>query len=345
MGQAIRQAWSQWGTPPNPRVGAVVVNSGRCVGRGAHAMAGQPHAEVLALQDAGTRARGATVYVTLEPCNHTGRTGPCSSALIEAGVTRVVIGSMDPTVTASGGAERLRSHGIEVSTGVCEEQTDALLREFISWQGGMASLSLKIAQSLDGCIADYEGKSQWISGTASRKRVHQLRRNYGAVMTSYKTLVTDNAQLTVRDCIPAGSVTRIIAMKNLKSAGREWRLWQSEDPVVVWANTDNADARLSWEELGAEVVIAESLAELRQWLLNKQIYRVLVEAGGVFNGALLQNSAVDYAHVFVAPIVLGSNGTRVFEGNHWPLNNAPQFLASIYRKHGRDLEIFAAVDS
>ncbi len=218
-------------THPNPRVGCVIVRDGEIVGRGFHQRAGEPHAEVLALRDAGERARGADVYLTLEPCSHQGRTGPCADALIAAGVRHVCAAMQDPNPRVAGnGFARLRAAGIGVQAGLLEAQAAALNRGFVSrMTRAKPWLTLKLGASLDGRTAAASGESKWITGAEARADVHRLRAEAGAVLTTSDTVLADNPQLNVRDYGgPLRQPDRIVLDRRSR-VGRDAKVWSPDD--------------------------------------------------------------------------------------------------------------------
>ncbi len=201
MGEALRLAERGLGrTSPNPAVGAVVVRGGRRVGRGYHRRAGGPHAEVFALREAGTRARGATLYVTLEPCCHFGRTPPCVAAVVGSGISRVVVGALDPNPRVRGrGVAQLRRAGLRVDVGVRQEECQALNEDFAKYvTRGLPFVVLKLAATLDGRIASAGGDSRWVTGAAARRRVHEMRNRFDAVVVGSETVLADDPLLTCR---------------------------------------------------------------------------------------------------------------------------------------------------
>jgi diaminohydroxyphosphoribosylaminopyrimidine deaminase / 5-amino-6-(5-phosphoribosylamino)uracil reductase len=303
---------------PNPHVGAVVVKNGAIVGRGHHERAGEDHAEILALKVAGNEAKGATLYVTLEPCNHVGRTPPCTDALVASKVARVVIGCRDPNPhVAGGGIEKLREAGIEVIVGVREADSRALIAPWSKFvTSGLPYLSLKLALSLDGRIATRSGASKWVTGPEARARVHALRAAHDAVAIGIGTALTDDPRLTVRDA-PGGSPLRVVFDTKLRLPPHS-RLVETA-PNVPTLVLCSVDAPASSEDAlvtrGVEVVRAPSSTEGRidaqaalRLLAGRGIVTVMVEGGAELAGSILAGRLCDELHAFIAPILLGPRG-------------------------------------
>jgi diaminohydroxyphosphoribosylaminopyrimidine deaminase/5-amino-6-(5-phosphoribosylamino)uracil reductase len=307
------------GTPsPNPHVGAVVVKDGQAIGLGHHERAGEEHAEIAALREAGERARGATLYVTLEPCNHVGRTPPCTQAITKAKVARVVVGCRDPNPhVPGGGVEKLREAGVKVDVGCREAEAQRLIAPWAKFvTTGVPYVSLKLALSLDGRIASRTGASKWVTGPEARARVHLLRAQHDAVMVGIGTAVADDPRLTVRDA-PGHSPLRVVLDTKLRIplAGR---LVQSAREVPTWVicTTDApSSAEEALVERGVEVLRAPPSAEGRieplaalKMLAARGIVTVMIEGGAELAGSVLAGAVVDELHCFIAPILLGPRG-------------------------------------
>ena len=309
MGRAIRL--SALGYPaPNPHVGCVIARAGQAVGEGYHDHAGGPHAEVEALQQAGEQARGSTVYVTLEPCNHHGRTPPCSDALIAAGVSRVVVACRDPIGVHSGGIEKLRAAGIEVDEGVFEEEARAAnLPWLTAVERGAPFVVAKAAITLDGRIAALDGRSKWITGPEARTEAHRLRAECGAVLVGRRTVESDDPSLTVRHVVVANQPTRVILDPGRKLS-MSHRVFDGEAPTLRVVGGAPGDG-----EIG--VPIAEGrldLALLMKELYARKITGLLVEGGARTIGGFHEAGLIDRLELFVAPKVLGA-GKSWFEGS------------------------------
>lgn len=310
--RAMGQAW------PNPAVGCVIVRDGQVVGRGWTAPGGRPHAEPQALAQAGAAARGATAYVSLEPCAHHGQTPPCTEALIAAGVSRVVaaVPDSDPRVDGKGFGQ-LRAAGIAVTTGCLAEQ--ALLDHagfFLRVSQGRPWVTLKLAMSLDGRIATATGQSQWITGPAARRAVHALRASHDATMVGAGTARADNPQLTVRGFGDRRASVRIVVsrmidlslMSHLARTAREDPVWLCHGPEA------RSELRKAWEGLGAKLIPCGisgggiDAQALLQSLGREGLTRVFCEGGGQLAATLLGAELVDELHVFSAGLALGAEG-------------------------------------
>lgn len=336
MAQAIKLAkQGLYSTPPNPAVGCVLVRDGEVVGQGWHRKAGEPHAERLALAEAGNDANGATAYVTLEPCSHYGRTPPCSLALVEAQVKRVVIAMTDPNPLVSGrGIEIMQQAGIEVEVGLYHNEARALNPGFLKMmENKQPFVRVKIASSVDGRTAMKSGESQWITGEASRLEVHKLRAKSGAIITGIGTVLTDDPSLTVRlpdevmqalnleadSCHPIRVVldpnlSMPLDAKMLSQPGRTIIMTSKE---TVERDRDQAEMLM---ENGLELVavaaeedrldIESVLGYLAQ---EENVQEVMVESGAIVAGAFVQSGFVDELHCYMAPILMGNEAKPLFE--------------------------------
>lgn len=321
-----------YSTHPNPRVGCVIVAAGQIVGEGWHARAGEPHAEVHALRQAGAKARGATAYVTLEPCSHHGRTPPCAEALVQAGVARVVAAMQDPNPQVAGrGLARLREAGIEVACGVLESEARALNVGFIKrMELGLPYVRVKLAMSLDGRTAMASGESQWITGPAARAAVQRLRARASVVLTGADTVLADGARLTVRpDELGLNAELTALAMTRpplrVLVDGRlrvplSAPFYQAGKALV--ATCAVAGARQLFLDDGHELLAVSGCnghVDLRKLLLElaaRGANEVLVEAGPRLAGAFARQGLVDEYQLFVAAKFLGSSARPLLE---WPL--------------------------
>jgi diaminohydroxyphosphoribosylaminopyrimidine deaminase/5-amino-6-(5-phosphoribosylamino)uracil reductase len=322
MAEALRLAQrGLYTADPNPRVGCVIVNGADVVGRGWHARTGGPHAEIVALRAAGAAAAGATAYVTLEPCCHHGRTPPCSDALSQAGIKRVVIGAVDANPEVDGGGQRaLEAAGIVVDSGVLGAEARALNPGFFSrMTRGRPFVRSKLAVSLDGRTAMASGESKWITGQAAREDVQRWRARSAAILTGVGTILADDPSLNVRaeDLGEVEQPWRIIADSRLRTPA-DARTLSLPGEVLVFTGADDPDRRQALEAAGARVeqLAADrsgiALAQLMRRLGDLQINEVLVEAGPTLNGALLQAGLIDELVVFVASLVLGDAGRGMF---------------------------------
>ncbi len=320
---------------PNPCVGCVIVKANQVIGEGGHLYAGGPHAEVIALEQAGGNARGATAFVTLEPCCHHGRTGPCTEALMSAGIQRVVVAMEDPDPRVAGqGIERMRQAGIEVVVGVGQAMSEQLNPGFISrMRRGRPYIRCKIAMSVDGRTAMASGESQWITSVAARQDVQRLRARSAAIMTGIGTVLADDPALTVRPDELVEDVGTLMAMPMprqplriiLDSAARipaEARLLKTEGKKLLLTGETGVDkaSRLaaSVDQLefatlpdmqGRGLDLSALIAVLSRYELND----ILVEAGATLNGALLSAGLIDELIIYMAPKLMGSGARGLFD--------------------------------
>lgn len=328
---AIEQAkLGLYTTRPNPAVGCVIVQAEEVVGQGFHPKAGQPHAEVFALKDAGIQAVGATAYVTLEPCSHTGRTPPCAQALVESGVKRVVIAGLDPNPQVAGrGVRLLEQAGIEVTVGVLTDQAEELNKGFLkAMRTQIPYVRLKIATSLDGRTAMATGESKWITGVAAREDVQKLRAQSGAIITGSETVIADNPQLNVRsnqlgiasEQVPHPKVVILDRRERLQhNVQSDYQLCRRTD-VLYWRDDD--------------------LTELLNILVSKhQCYDVLIEAGASVAGSFLQQQLVDELIVYQAPCLLGSKARSMVDINPLSLAQQLRFNIQQHEQFGSDLKL------
>jgi diaminohydroxyphosphoribosylaminopyrimidine deaminase/5-amino-6-(5-phosphoribosylamino)uracil reductase len=315
MRMALRLAEKARGrTSPNPMVGAVVVKDGKVIARGWHKKAGEPHAEAIALRKAGEAARGATLYLTLEPCSHTGkRTPPCSPLVIQSGVKRVVVAMIDPNPKVSGeGVKALRFAGIRVEAGLLEDEAERLNEAFVKHvTTKVPFVTLKIAQTLDGKIATASGKSKWITGGKAREEGHRLRDQDDAILAGINTVLKDNPSLTAR--IPGGrDPIRVIVDSTLRIPLTANVLTQkSSAKTIVATLTRSSKAKIKKiQDRGAEVLIVRSdkgrvdLKDLMKKLGKMDIMSVLIEGGAEINASALKAGIVDKVIMFIAPALM-----------------------------------------
>ena len=317
MRQAIALARRGLGrTSPNPPVGAVVVARGRVVGRGWHRRPGAAHGEAMALRAAGARARGATLYVTLEPCNHHGRTPPCTEAILAAGVRRVVFGARDPNPhVRGGGAARLRRAGVEVLGGVERVACEELIAGFVSLvRRGRPLVTLKLAATLDGRIATSSGDSRWISGPAARALVHRWRDEMDAVMVGLGTVLADDPRLTCRRR-GGRDPLRVVVDSRLRIPLTARVLTKEAAPATLVASVTSRGRKLSALRARGATVLSlpgrggrVSLRRLLDALGQRGVATVLLEGGATLAAAALREGLVDRLHVFLAPRVIGGDG-------------------------------------
>lgn len=314
---------------PNPRVGCVLVRDGEIIGEGWHQRAGQPHAERLALDAAGARARGATAYVTLEPCCHHGRTPPCTDALMESGVARVVAAMDDPNpLVAGNGINALRAAGVEVQVGLLERQARSLNPGFVKrMTEGLPYVRVKLAASLDGRTAMASGESQWISSPAARRDVQLLRARSSAVLTGVGTVLADNPSLNVRlsgeelpgvkPGEPVRQPVRVVVDSHLRTPSSARMLSLPGQTLIACIEQDPSRAS-AVEAAGARIYACPEggdrvdLESLLRYLAREELNEVLVEAGPTLAGALLQAGLVDELILYLAPHLMGDAGRGLF---------------------------------
>jgi diaminohydroxyphosphoribosylaminopyrimidine deaminase/5-amino-6-(5-phosphoribosylamino)uracil reductase len=328
-------------TRPNPPVGAVLVRSGQVVGKGYHRRAGGPHAEVHALRQAGSKARGATLYITLEPCSTTGRTPPCTEAVLAAGVHRVVVGARDPNPEHAGrGLRMLRRRGVKVTAGVLGPPCLELIRPFTRWiRTGRPYVTLKLALTLDGRIADRRGRSKWITGPAARARVQELRRRADAIMVGAGTVRADNPSLLPRPAY-GRAPWRIVVASTGRLPERASVLGDEAAARTIVtcrhgvASPTGRAELLHLRSAGAGVSLRDLLAKLgRRGLLH-----VLCEGGGRLAGELARSSLVDEYVIFYAPSLLGGHGARAaLAGVDWLMPSRPRLTIVETERLGEDL--------
>ena len=318
MRRALAQAERGRGaTSPNPLVGCVIVRNREVVGEGYHAAAGEPHAEIAALAAAGDKAAGATVYVTLEPCDHTGRTGPCTAALLDAGVTRVVAAIPDPSPDAAGGADRLRSRGVDVDLGVCA--ADARRQNEVFLHGlafARPFVVLKVAASIDGRVAAADGTSQWLTGDAARVHAHELRAEVDAVLVGSGTVLADDPRLTVRlpDYERPQPLRVVLDRRGRVPAGA--RVLDDEAPSLVLATDPVQTCKELWD---------------------RDVRSLLVEGGAQVASAFLAAGLVDRLVVHVAPLLLGPDAAPLVTVGPATLADAGRWQLAATEQVGDDV--------
>ncbi|MEJ2344896.1 MAG: bifunctional diaminohydroxyphosphoribosylaminopyrimidine deaminase/5-amino-6-(5-phosphoribosylamino)uracil reductase RibD [Gammaproteobacteria bacterium] len=311
-------------TDPNPRVGCVLARDGEVVGEGWHERAGEPHAEVHALRDAGERARGATAYVTLEPCCHHGRTPPCSEALVEAGVVRVVAAMQDPNPRVAGqGLRQLSEAGLDVAAGLLEAQAEALNPGFVMrMRHGRPFVRCKLAMSLDGRTAMASGESQWITGEAARADVHRLRARSSAILSGIGTVLSDDPSLTARPGGPAPpggwlQPLRVILDPHLSTPPTAGMLTLPGRTLIV-TTTDEPAISERLREGGADVVVLPGrgdsldLQALLECLAEREVNEALLETGATLSGAMLRAGLIDELVLYMAPHLMGDGARGLF---------------------------------
>ena len=353
MQLAIREARKGLGrTSPNPCVGAVVVKNNRLIATGFHAKAGTPHAEAHALRAAGEKARDATIYVTLEPCNHTGRTPPCTQAILASGIKRVVVGMLDPNpLVAGGGCKTLADQGLEITQGVLAEECRSLNRPFIKHvTTGLPWVIMKAGMSLDGRLAIGSGQCAWITNEQSRRQVHRLRDRVDAILIGSGTALADDPALTTRLPRRQGKDPLRIVLDTALRLPTTARMLQQDSSAPTWIFCGpEADAERAAALVGTGAVIKQvRLDEAGQLDLEAvlcelgraQLTSVVVEGGSRVHGAFLRANLVDEVNIFVAPIFLGSDGVPLLDTlGLQNIADAPRFSTTTVRRFGNDVLI------
>lgn len=355
MSQALRLAERGfYTTRPNPRVGCVIVKDNQLIAEGWHYRAGEGHAEVNALRDAGDQARNATAYVTLEPCSHTGKTGPCANALIAAGISRVVYAMQDPNPLVAGrGLKILRDAGIEVDGPILENSARELNPGFIKrMEKKLPYVRYKLAMSLDGRTAMADGKSQWITGPDARSDVQRLRAQSGAIISGADTIILDNASLTLRESeLHLENALDVIALPPLRvlldSRQRvtpDAKFFQIQSPILlVHALDQSLQQYPDWVEVislpGVDQKI--DLHKLIRLLAERQINDVLIEAGATLAGSFLSAGLIDELIVYMAPKLMGNLARPLFELPLTELGSAVDLQIMDVRAVGKDWRIVA----
>ena len=359
MSRALRLARKGlYTTHPNPHVGCVIVQGNEVVGEGFHKRTGEPHAEVHALKMAGEKARGATVYVTLEPCSHSGHTPPCAEALIEAGVGRVIAAMEDPNPSVSGhGLRILRDKGIETQVGVLEKEARELNPGFIKYMlTGRPYVRTKLAMSLDGRTAMASGESRWITGPDARSEVQKLRALSGAIITGVESILHDNSSLTLRENelrlpeaveLVQNQPLRVV-LDSLLRTPVDAKVITGPGQVMIFCAIDaNVKCKRALEEAGAEVLMLDShdgrinLEQMLEILGQKNCTDVLLETGATLSGSMLELGLVDELIIFIAPIFLGSEARPLLELPLQTMSEKINLSISDIRAIGSDWKITA----
>lgn len=319
MHRALELALKGWGTTsPNPMVGAVIVKGNKVIGEGYHKRAGSPHAEVNALKKAGIRARGATLYVTLEPCCYHGRTPACTDALREAGIKRVVIGTRDPNPPVNGnGIRTLKCAGVDVTTGVLKDACRDINLPYETFiTKNRPFVILKAALSLDGKIATSTGDSKWITNKKSREYVHRLRSGVDAIVIGGGTIRADNPSLTVRLPGKKHEVKPVVVLDDKLDLPRMAGIFTRKPGELILATTKKAPkSRIAWaENQGYDVIVCKSIGHLLKELAARDIVKLLVEGGGETYSSFIKAKAVDHLVACIAPKLIGGEGKSMLPG-------------------------------
>jgi diaminohydroxyphosphoribosylaminopyrimidine deaminase/5-amino-6-(5-phosphoribosylamino)uracil reductase len=305
-------------TAPNPMVGSVIVNEGRIVGVGSHLKPGEPHAEIHALRMAGDAARGGTIYVTLEPCSHHGRTGPCAEAIVQAGIAKVVIAALDPNPLVAGrGIKILQDAGIEVIQGVLAEEATKMNEVFNKYIVTKTPfVMLKSAMTMDGKIATREASSKWITSEAAREDVHRLRHEYAAILVGVGTIIHDDSQLTTR--LPNGrNPLRVVVDSTLRIPEEARVITDGEAPTWIFTgHSPDEEKQARLEQLGIKVFRTSTqqvnLKEVLETLGAHEYSSLMIEGGGHVNASFVEQGLVDKLILYIAPKVVGGAEAPTF---------------------------------
>ena len=346
-------ARGRFGASPNPMVGAVVLDpQGHLVGEGFHARCGGPHAEIVALREAGDRARGGSLIVTLEPCAHHGRTPPCVDAILSAGISRVVAAMREPNPVAGGGLDLLRAEGVDAGVGVDSDRARALNRRWLTWvQERRPWVTLKAAVSLDGRIATRTGQSKWITGEPARRRSLELREEHDAIVVGINTVLADNPLLTRRLGLnPGESWTRVVLDSRLRTPTAAQVVQTSPEQTLI-AHTSEAaltdrhrleKSGVQLVEIGAGADGRVELHHLLEHLARRDVAALLVEGGSAVHGSFADAGLVDEAVFFIAPLLIGGSGPSAVAGRGVAdLELATRLRFEGIERHGADLELRA----
>ncbi len=337
MQRAIELAQKgQYTTKPNPNVGCVIVQNNKIVGEGYHPQAGQPHAEVFALRQAGEQAKGATAYVTLEPCAHFGRTPPCAKALVDAQVAKVIIANLDPNPLVAGkGIQILEQAGIQVEHGLYQEEAKQLNLGFLKTMAtGMPYVRLKMAASLDGRTAMASGESKWITGVTARQDVQHWRAISGAIITGINTVLADDCLLNVRAFDHVVQPKRVVLDRQGRLPLSAQILQQPQNTIVM------TPFRQDLADLGVVQIAVQPLSNLLKTLAKEHnIHDVLVEAGATLSTQFLQHQLVDELIHYVAPTFLGQSARAMFQGEFIHMAQQTRFNVKDITQVGEDLRL------
>lgn len=339
---------------PNPMVGCVIVKNNQIVGQGYHQNFGEAHAEINALNQAGDQAKGATCYVTLEPCSHTGKTGPCANALIEAEVSQVISAMQDPNPKVSGnGFKRLENAGIKTSFGLLKEQAKALNKGFIKrFQKNKPWVTLKLAMSLDGRTALADGASQWITGSAARQNVQKLRAKQDAIITGIGTVLADDPSLNVRsdkteqaqdlwfDCLQNFKQPMRILLDRAGKAELSSKIFNQNADVLWVTNNETCSDKTAKNNINNVKVIKENGLELLIKNCAKQgMNHVLIEAGHKLAGEFLKQHLINEIIIYISPKLMGNNAMGLFDLNVLNMESCPELTLKDIRQFGDDIRL------
>lgn len=336
---------------PNPLVGCVIVKDGKIIGKGYHKQFGKAHAEANAIKQAAEKTEGATLYVNLEPCNYFGKTPPCTDLIISKGIKKVVIGTRDPNPLVNGkGIKKLKKEGIEVVEGVLETESKKLNEFFYKYiTQKLPFVTLKIAQTLDGKIADYRGNSRWISNSETLKRVHELRSRYDAILVGANTVRKDNPELTVR-LVKGRNPIRVVLDGNL-SVSKKSKIFSTakENPTLLFTSKKgylkNLNKVIFLKKIGVKIFVIKSksniisLTTVLKILAKNQIASLLVEGGSEVLAQFIKNHLADKIILTVAPKILGNGIPAINDSIKFPISNPFELENVTYQQYGTDIMI------
>ena len=343
-------------TSPNPAVGALIVKDGLIVGKGYHKKAGTAHAEIHAMNNASCSLLGTTIYVTLEPCSHTGRTPPCCEAIAQSGINRVVIGMLDPNPLVNGrGVLYLQDHGIEVISGVLQDECENINQPFFKLiQTSLPYMVMKAGVSLDGRLNYQSGVSGWITGEQSSRQVHKLRDRFDAIMVGSRTVISDNPSLTTRlkDTEHARDAVRIVLDSSLSSplSAKIFNQESEAGTIVICSKQVAETKRHSFENRGVRVLMVDAdskglnLKQVLSVIGKEGLCSVLVEGGAALHGSLLREELYDFAYLFYGPVFAGDSGQNLASGLDVPSKKvAPKMLQPKLQKLGEDILVYGRI--
>ena len=349
MSQALRVALNGvYTASPNPCVGCIIVAENKVIGEGWHAVAGKAHAEINALKMAGNKAKGASAYVTLEPCSHEGRTGPCSEAFIKAGITSVITAMQDPFGEASGkGIEEMRDAGIKVKVGLFEEEARKINRGYLSRiERNRPFVRLKVAASMDGATAMKSGESEWITGIEARRDVQKLRASSDAILTGVGTILDDNPLMNLRDASYTEKQPLRVILDSYLRTPEDAKIFRSEGSTTIFCLDDKNRSKYDNKKVSIIKVVEKNkkvdLFAVLNSLANKDINNLLVEAGSNISGSFLDENLIDELVIYQSPHIMGSEIRTMFNTPKWKKLEDRQFL-DIHdtRVVGKDIRITA----
>ncbi|QHS24047.1 bifunctional diaminohydroxyphosphoribosylaminopyrimidine deaminase/5-amino-6-(5-phosphoribosylamino)uracil reductase RibD [Virgibacillus sp. MSP4-1] len=338
-------------TSPNPPVGAVVVKNGQIIGLGAHLKAGEPHAEVHALQMAGDKAEHATIYVTLEPCSHHGKTPPCADLILQKGVSRVVVATVDPNEKVAGqGIKRLRDSGVQVDVGILKEEADSLNKAFFYYiQHHKPFVTLKSATSLDGKLATVTGESQWITGEEARQDVHLYRHTHDAILVGVNTVLNDNPTLTARLPLGGKNPVRVVLDTHLRTPLQSKIITDNDaETWIITGSEARQDTIADYEQFAHVEVIQLNQPKITipralEKLGDRKIMTLFVEGGAEVNGSFLKEKAVQQVITYIAPMLIGGRNAPASIGGDGIeiLSDSLDLSITSLEKIGKDIKIVA----